>query len=382
MNFETPPTLDQLREQFGPWTIEQRVPPSANELATLRAVIPGASIESDRIILPLRGPTGSMGRFTLSIWCFALSSAGAIALTALNATFRPSLPWFLIHTAWVLPVLLFAAHRTRLLQEMIVFPSSPRCQVRRKTLMVESFHHRNLFIATPRNIGHTPHVGHLLLKKARGTFEQKSAAAALLNRYVLFGARNGESEGSDGRPIFPGPFVRWLLEETDCTQLGADRLVFRVLPVGAWFVGPLFGWAWLYFVGPGLVALELVLWPVSHAVMLAIAVSSVGWYVWENRPRMVTLLGGKRAVVITGRNGTQRTDALENARFSPEGEDGSTSLRFMERLQSSRVQYRPYRIAVAASANDEYEEEVEFLARYLDVPVHYPGYVPGPPRSA
>lgn len=364
MTVDTIPALADLRSQSGPWTSEQSVPPSSAELSELRKTIPGISFPPGRIELPLAPLTQRMGRVTLGVWIVGVCSAVAIAATAVHPPFNAFLPWFVIHTTWILTLLAFADYRSRRRAKLTIFPSSTRCQVIVGPLVIESFHDRNLFGAFPkRDIGITPHVGHLLLMRTKGTIDDRGAAAAVLNRFALFGL--ADAAPVDPGPILPGRFVRWILENTDCIRLDLQRLTFRTLPVGAWIAGAIFTWLWLYMLGPALVGLEVLPWRVSHLVMVAISAATILWYRWEHRPRLVTLFGGRGTVSTVERSGVERSHPTTVDSFVPEGEDVRASLRFVEPGDGRSSKRKAYRIAVAASDAERFEEPIWYLGRYL-----------------
>jgi hypothetical protein len=379
MNTTTPPTLDELRERFGPWTPEQRVPPTLEELALVPKVIRGSRVEIDQIVLPLAPPM-EIAPFTIGIVCIAISSIAAIALSSLLAGFRSLIPWFLIHTAWLLPLLVLERRRRQQRHELLLFPSSARCRLRKGPLILESFHDRSLFVPLTRHLGIAPHLGHLLVRKTSADNESKMSVARILNRYILF-ARGSRAAELGSAPPVPGDLAGWLFGDTvDCLRLDGDALVVRARPTDVWHFGAFFFWSCMYYFGPLLGGAFPRLWALSHGGLLVVASLTIWWYRWEHRPRLITLRGGKREVLVQERNGLQRAFPVEGKVFFPHGEDGSTSLRFVE-PNAPNGRRNTYRLAVVPADEATFEHQIALLHAYLgsDTPRHSGGVAP--PRS-
>jgi hypothetical protein len=369
MRYETPHTLDHLREVFGPFTAEQSTPPSAEELAQLRRVIPGIAIEADRIVLPLRPPPSFISGFKVVAWVYALSSIGAIALAVWTSFSRPVLPWFLIHTAVVMPPLIVAAYRTRYRGELVIFPSSPLCRVQQGTLILESFFHGSLFRGPQQTLGVAPHIGIFLIKNARRPHDEQARAAAVLNRYVLFGARTREPPGPGPAPVLAGVLGRWLLEVPKCESFDQKRLVFRVLPHDVAFkLGSVFFWCWAYFGGACLVDLSPELWRLAYGISLGFVLILWWGYRWEHKRRLASLAAGQRRFEVRQPNGVVKQFVVDSNPFETAGGGESDKvLVLLEPLVSPGRSRKRHRLAVGD--DDEIRDELVVLfGEYLGFP--------------
>jgi hypothetical protein len=364
------PTLDELRAAFGPGRAEARTAPTTTELASLREVIPGIAVGSHGIVIPLLAPARE-NDWSLLVKVVAVCAAAAIALSGAIASVRPALLWYLLHSAWFLPLLLLAAYRVRVRQELLIFPSSLRCRVRQGTLAVETFH-RSLFVADSERIGLTLHLGLRLVGRVQGSADKLAAAAKILDRYVLF-AGPGEPAGSPTPHPLPGPLARELLDRFLAREGGHDRIVLRVLPYGlSGVIAGVLLVVWIYLLGPLLCVFAAPMTHLGHMGSLALTALAVLGYWWEYRPRLVTLLAGQRAVLFRRRSGTEETVALTSNPFFYEGLEGRSTLRFVRPPAAPGGRQKAYPLVDTPGEDDYFDDEIDALGEFLALPPRPP----------
>jgi hypothetical protein len=365
------PTLDELRAAFGPGRAEARMPPTPTELAGLHQVIPGIAVGSDRIVIPLLA-SARENDWSLLVKILAICSAAAIVVSGAVTSVRPALPWYLIHSAWFLPLLLLAAYRARVRQELLIFPSSMRCQVRQGTLLVDTCH-RSLFVADSDRLGLTLHLGLRLVGKVQGSAEQLAAAAKILDRYILFASPTAQPADSTRPRPLPGPLACELLDRFLASEVGDDRMVLRVLPYGLseLIAGVLLG-VWIYLLGPLLCVFAAPMTLLGHMGSLALTTLAMLGYWWEQRPRLVTLLAGRRAVLLRQRSGAEETVALTTNPFFYEGLEGRSTLRFVRPAASPGGRQKAYPLVDIPGEDDLFDDEIDALGEFLGLPPRPP----------
>lgn len=330
-------------------------------------------LASDHIVLPLRRPLGELPPFFPGI--VGLIILSAIALPAswfvkdLNQFFWH---WFVLHTAWILPLLVLLSHLKRVRPyDLVIFPSSPRCCVRRGSLLVNSFYASNLFVALTKFVGASLHLGHIFMAGPRRALEERVRATEVLNRYILFGRAGSAPPEPRDLVYLPGRFAHWLLEGgPDAVHLDHERLVLRAIPREASVLfGSLAFFVWMYLFGP--IVLVFFGHAISHGVLIGI-VGLAGWtYRLEHRPRLLTLLASRKTVVLTERNGAERTIVLDDNPFWPDATSYEGSRTFVNFIDGKR-KYVVVDSPGDPEAHGFFAEEIELLGAYLGLPPRPP----------
>lgn len=362
------PSLDDVRQKFGPWPAEQRIPPSAEELVGLGRVFPGVSIASDRIAIPIQ----RFGSRPLFFGMVGLAFMSAIALPFVWFTpeFRPVFwSWFVPHLAWTFALLLLLSHLLRIRSyDLVIFPSSPCCYVRKGSLVVNSFYETSPFVSDGTRVASGVHLGVVLLAGPKSGATQRIRAAAVLNRYVLFG--HGSTSSPQPRSLFyvPGRFARWIIEGPNAVHFDQDKLVLRIRKKTDFAFGfvLLSFFTWMFLVGP--LVYSVVSRALGHGVLVATVGLSVLAFRLEDFPGSLTLLASRRTVILRRRFGAERTIHLDENPFWP-----STSSFEGDRSMVYFLDGRKrYLVALEATEGNLFEEEIDALGAYLGLPPRPP----------